>query len=257
MKKQLSICALLLLSNQLTHTWGSGATGATGATGAKGATGATGAAGAHGATGATGCTGATGATGAHGATGSTGAHGATGATGPAGGATGATGAHGATGVNGNTGATGATGPAGVFTSEYASASANLQRFMLATAAPIQFANSVATGPGITHPVSGNSSEFQVSQTGIYLVSWTVNIEWDGAPRNLIELNLFNVTTNNVLFASQQTFDLITVGASRFDVMSGQILVPLNANDIIALRIQPSNVMTAITGGLFNIVQISS
>lgn len=196
---------------------------------------------------------APGKTGPRGATGATGPRGTTGVTGATG-ATGATGSHGATGAIGGTGATGATG---VFSHVYASASADLQRLLLATTTPIDFAHNLVTPAHIIHPVAGVASNFQVQQPGIYLISWTLNLEWDSVARKLITLDLYNALTSTSLFNVQQTFDVLSVaGGARNEVISGQIVVHLNALDIVALRLRSSNGMTIVTNGTFNIVSIS-
>ena len=129
--------------------------------------------------------------------------------------------------------------------------------MLAVTTPIDFANNITKPVGIKHPVANDNSHFKVKEKGIYLISWTVNIKWDDAPKNLISLNLFNISTNQPLFSSEETFDLApTAGKGRYEILSGQILVPLKAKDVISLQVQPSNVTTTITGALFNIIKIS-
>ena len=109
--------------------------------------------------------------------GPTGPTGATGATGPIGltGATGATGVTGPTGLTGATGATGATGSSGVL--DYADFFALM---------PPDNAATVAAGAAVQFPQDGESSgtggilrtgpsTFQLSQIGVYQVSFQVSV----------------------------------------------------------------------------------
>lgn len=174
------------------------------------------------------------------------------------GPTGPTGATGATGPKGKKGATGATGAVGTFAHIYAAASASNQRLLRTTATPVEFTNNTVSPLGISHPASGSNANFQVHQTGTYLVSWTVNLEWDGSAKNQIALDLFNVTTGSTLFNSQQTFDLLaSTSGPRNETISGQMLVQLNALDTLTVRVRPSNSTTLVSGGLFNIILINN
>ncbi|WP_246318262.1 BclA C-terminal domain-containing protein [Paenibacillus taichungensis] len=148
-----------LLSDALSTTGVTGATGVTGVTGATVVTGGTGN---------TGVTGGTGATGVTGATGSTGVTGATGATGDTG-VTGVTGDTGDTGVTGSTGVTGATGTTGQGLASYGYIF-NTSAQSVATETDITF-DSNENLTNITH--TPGTAEINIGNAGDYAVFFII------------------------------------------------------------------------------------
>lgn len=140
---------------------------------------------------------------------------------------------------------------------YASAGADAQHLIPGVITPIEFTNNIVTPSGIKHPVANSFSKFKVSESGIYLISWTINIEWKDASKNLISLDLFNTSSNSSLHNAQETFYLAPAsGRSAFEIMSGQILVPLSAKSILELRAQTSSITTTVISGQLSIVRIA-
>ena len=240
-----------------------GPTGPTGADGADGATGPTGPTGADGADGATGSTGPTGADGATGPTGPTGADGADGATGPTGptgadgadGATGPTGPTGPTGADGAAGADGATGPTGptpTQTSFFAFQDTGTYTLELLTngGTPVDL-NTEVSSPDIT-PIAGDT-QFQVAESGTYLVSYSVDVTVDNPPLGAA-ISAGAPPTPTVYQPS------ITDSASGEDLLSASLtcLIQLTAGDVISLILfgATGNIATLSQGASLTIIRLS-
>jgi hypothetical protein len=165
--------------------------------------------------GAIGPTGPTGATGAQGLTGPTGSTGATGDVGATG-STGATGATGATGVTGPTGATGVTGATGGGLSAYAYIY-NLEAEVIPIEASVTFdSNGVLNG--IVHTPA--SATLQIVNAGIYEVTFSVS----GVEPSQFALFVNGVPASGSVYGS----------GSGTQQNSGQLLLSLNAGDILAI-----------------------
>ena len=225
-----------------------GPTGPTGADGAAGATGSTGPTGADGATGPTGPTGADGADGATGPTGPTGADGADGATGP----TGPTGPTGADGAAGADGATGPTGPTPTQTSFFAFQDTGTYTLELLTngGTPVDL-NTEVSSPDIT-PIAGDT-QFQVAESGTYLVSYSVDVTVDNPPLGAA-ISAGAPPTPTVYQPS------ITDSASGEDLLSASLtcLIQLTAGDVISLILfgATGNIATLSQGASLTIIRLS-
>jgi hypothetical protein len=157
-------------------------------------------------TGPQGPTGPTGPAGERGATGSIGAQGPAGPVGPAG-IRGATGSTGAQGLAGPAGVQGPQGPAGTSSGGAAAvASAYTQNapqtinsINNTVFTPITFAVNEFTPIGIVHPVSGNTAQFEVLETGYYDVSWTFTAITTIEVPIFGTVELFNVRTSTGTF----------------------------------------------------------
>ena len=226
-----------------------GATGATGPmgprgymgfpgpTGPAGATGVTGPFGPQGNPGVTGATGATGAVGPAGPVGATGATGEIGPMGPVGptGATGATGAVGATGEIGPigpTGATGATGPTGAPVPLNLNSSANVEEQTVAAAGdPLIFAITQAQeGIAITH--AAGTSDFILSENGIYEITYNTIVTANGATPVTTALHL------------EINGDLIPASRSAVTLLNATDEQTLYGNSVITISTTPATITLA-------------
>ena len=241
-----------------------GATGATGATGPMGPrgymgfpgpagpTGPTGVTGPFGPQGNPGVTGATGATGAVGPAGPVGATGATGEIGPMGpvgptGATGATGAIGATGEigpigpTGATGATGATGPTGAPAPLNLNSSANVEEQTVAAAGdPLIFAITQAQeGIAITH--AAGTSDFILSENGIYEITYNTIVTANGATPVTTALHL------------EINGDLVPASRSAVTLLNATDEQTLYGSSVITISTTPATITLAAedTNGIYS------
>lgn len=201
-----------------------GIVGPTGPTGGTGATGATGGLGVTGPTGASGI-------GTIGATGPTGFSGRsfTGPTGPTGvGGVGTTGPTGPTGIGG-AGVVGPTGPTGAsipFSATYAYIY-NGSALSLAGNADVQFNGADLLTPDITHVIG--SSNVTINTAGTYIIEFTVYYLRNGQ-FSLILNGSTPINGGAYAYSSDAT-------TPNFDVQGvyGQVIVQLNAGDVISLR----------------------
>ena len=235
-------------------TGATGPTGATGAAGVTGPTGATGAAGTAGATGPTGATGAAGIAGAIGPTGPTGAAGIAGATGPTGptgaagisGATGPTGPMGATGANGITGATGPTGATGTIINPVIGFAANNTgdsfAINLLTPTIIPLPDEHNLSPDIT--VNGASTVFTVNETGLYRISYYVNVVTADSFASQILIN-----------GSEYIPSIVDIGGN-INSTSTEVFVSLAAGDTISLALlgEPTTLDLSTGSGAVLVIQ---
>lgn len=200
--------------------------GSTGPVGPVGPTGPTGPLGVQGPTGPTGPTGGLGPTGP---TGDTGLPGPTGSQGPTGSDTGPT---------GPTGPTGAAGATGVpfnpdYLTAYSDGEASNQTALINTITAINFVTDRFSSPvGITHPVLGDSSVFQINQSGLYLVEWNFSATTTGG--GVATVNVFNASPSSTNYppVDMQT---TTLESNAWNVIAGQVLLPLNAGDQLQIR----------------------
>lgn len=155
-------------------------------------------------------------TSANGATGPVGPRGATGPTGP----TGATGPTGVTGPTGPTGATGPTGPTGenaTLLNENATIY-NAETQNITTATPLAL-STVLTNNGL----AVDNTTITVSETGTYLISFTVNDATAAAGADNVGIavnNVVNTATHRTISPNYST--------------GGSYVLNLNANDKVSL-----------------------
>lgn len=161
-------------------------------------------------------------TSANGATGPVGPRGATGPTGPTGptGVTGPTGATGPTGPTGPTGATGPTGPTGenaTLLNKNATIY-NSETQNITTATPLAL-STVLTNNGL----AVDNTTITVSETGTYLISFTVNDATAAAGADNVGIavnNVVNTATHRTISPNYAT--------------GGSYVLNLNANDKVSL-----------------------
>ena len=222
-----------------------GATGPTGANGVAGTTGPTGPIGATGLIGSTGPTGPTGAdgiAGATGPTGPTGADGVAGATGP----TGANGATGPTGANGITGATGPTGATGTIINPVIGFAANNTgdsfAINLLTPTIIPLPDEHNLSPDIT--VNGASTVFTVNETGLYRISYYVNVVTADSFASQILIN-----------GSEYIPSIVDIGGN-INSTSTEVFVSLAAGDTISLALlgEPTTLDLSTGSGAVLVIQ---
>lgn len=158
-------------------------------------------------------------TSANGATGPVGPRGATGPTGPTG-ATGITGPTGPTGPTGATGPTGPTGPTGenaTLLNENATIY-NAETQNITTATPLTL-STVLTNNGL----AVDNTTITVSETGTYLISFTVNDATAAAGADNVGIavnNVVNTATHRTISPNYAT--------------GGSYILNLNANDKVSL-----------------------
>ena len=228
-----------------------GPTGATGLIGSTGPTGPTGATGLIGSTGPTGPTGATGLIGSTGPTGPTGADGVAGATGPTGptgadGVAGATGPTGPTGANGITGATGPTGATGTIINPVIGFAANNTgdsfAINLLTPTIIPLPDEHNLSPDIT--VNGASTVFTVNETGLYRISYYVNVVTADSFASQILIN-----------GSEYIPSIVDIGGN-INSTSTEVFVSLAAGDTISLALlgEPTTLDLSTGSGAVLVIQ---
>lgn len=223
-----------------------GPTGPSGPVGPIGPDGVQGPAGPAGSTGRTGFTGPTGVSprGPTGGTGPTGSTGRTGFTGPTGstGATGATGGTGGTGPTGPTGATGATGGTGLTGDIGFNTYINSYNDIAAETTGnynVVFGNTTVSD-GIVN-LGGSPEQFQVPNTGIYNIGWTLTLQQNVA--SSFTITLINVTTGLPILPNPNTIQEFEDSENGTETISGQTIAALAANDIIMLQITTTSETT--------------
>ena len=205
-----------------------GVQGPTGDTGSTGPAGPQGIAGNIGPTGDTGPAGLNGTNGATGATGLQGPIGPTGDTGPTGiGPTGTTGPIGPTGAMGNTGPTGPTGATGFNTTSDTAFAANTQSAninVLATGTLVPLPNNQYLPLSGDITINATSDTFTVNSSGVYRISYNVNLD----------MSLL-LSTGIVINGVSNTASVIApvLATSEF---SNEIIVSLSAGDTVALQL---------------------
>ncbi len=90
------------------------------------------------------------------------------------------------------------GPAGTLVSSYASAASDVQP-IIATFAnfPINFTNNLVPPVGIVHPYQSDDSKFEIVDSGIYQIAWTVPFEWDVTLEDTVELYIKTLVLNKM------------------------------------------------------------
>ena len=166
-------------------------------------------------------------------------------------------------LQGPAGPQGIPGPAGTLVSQYASAAGDVES-VIATIAnfPIHFPTNLVPPIGIVHPYLADDSKFEITESGIYQVSWTVPVEWDVISENAIELFLYDATTASYFLPSpisKGQFDNIPGSASttRFMTLSGQTILSLPSGTVVQLLIHASSVITGVKYARFTITKIAN
>ena len=158
--------------------------------------------------------------------------------------------HGHKGKKGHKGSTGAL--ASNYISSYglgAFSSASFPSFLFPFAT-----NRAATGPvGITHPVLGDATAFQVTQTGQYLVTWTVQMSGIGVSASIaLDLLLDGVVVPPGP-TLQRTFMANTASGVN---LAGSLLLHVNAGQILQLQGTSINLGLVFGARTFCIMQIA-
>lgn len=167
------------------------------------------------------------------------------------------------GPQGSQGPAGPQGPAGSLVTNYASAASDIQT-IIATFAnfPINFTDNLVPPVGIVHPYQSDASKFEIIDSGIYQISWTVPVEWDNQFEDVVELFLYDATTATYFLPSpisKGQFDHIPASSSttRFMTLSGQTIVPLSAGTVVQLLIHVTGVITGVKYARFTITKIAN
>lgn len=164
------------------------------------------------------------------------------------------------GPQGLQGPEGLQGPAGSISSIYASVwSDTLANLPLPnTAFNISFDNNSLPSVGIKHPVSDDSSLFQIQNSGVYLINWDVTLSYQAetpGANTAIDLCLFDATAGTAFSPSSNIS--LTLADNETKTLSGHKIVFLPANTNIQLRVMNSLNNTAITNRTFSIAQIAN
>jgi hypothetical protein len=130
----------------------------------------------------------------------------------------------------------AAGSTGSFTPAYASSATTASASFGVTPVAINFLNNLTTSTGITHPVAGNFAQFQVANSGVYQLFWTINVLWPQSG-----MNAFTTVVVDLIKAEPlPTVSLVTIqnneaGNANAQVF-GQMIVPLQAGETLSLQI---------------------
>ena len=166
------------------------------------------------------------------------------------------------GTQGPRGPRGPRGPAGAFALRFAAAHSDTPQAVEATGDTlVDFTINNFTPVGIIHPFAGDDSQFQVLNTGLYLITWTMSVTaLIQSEVDTFNVQLFNVTAGAAIPPDPMvttTLDFL-VGPVTFP-LSAQTIVPLTAGDVVQLRINHANedqVLT-ISSPTFTITEISN
>jgi len=96
-------------------------------------------------------------------------------------------------------------------------------------------------------VGPNTAQFQVLNSGIYLITWTLN--GVTSMDDTVNVRLFNVSTNTAIHPDPQ--ETVDTTANIIFSISGQTIVRLAATRIIELRLNHSNTDPTATLTLLN------
>ncbi|MBS0655732.1 MAG: hypothetical protein JSR46_08140 [Verrucomicrobia bacterium] len=109
-------------------------------------------------------------------------------------------------------------------------------FVVGVPTPISFATNQPGSPkNIVHPVSSDTTQFGIPQSGAYLIGWTLNLSNITAP-DQVTIQLFNFTTSTVI--GPDPFQIVSTGveAPDNDSASGQTIIRLCKDTILQLLI---------------------
>lgn len=162
------------------------------------------------------------------------------------------------GEQGPRGPRGPRGPAGAFATRFAAAHSDItQVITAATETPIRFPVNNFPPVGIVHPVNGNTTQFQVLNTGLYLITWTLSGTSTTDEGESVTTRLFNVTTGTTIHPDPATRTRAFPDAP-FSI-SAQTIVRLPAGTIVQLRVDHSDedATLIIANPTFTITEISN
>lgn len=166
---------------------------------------------------------------------------------------------GATGSAGATGATGSAGATGSLIFSYASSYDVDDPNQLGNSA-ILFPNPNVTPVGINNPPNPpgtDFSEFQIVNSGIYHITWTVTLQNEGFAQPISV-----VLTDGITPYTPNPFQMLSVPGGSTETpaasfVSGQTTLNLLANDIVQLQIIPAPSATlSVVDCTFTITQIA-
>lgn len=142
------------------------------------------------------------------------------------------------GPPGSAGAEGPTGPPGTLVSVYASSYTSSAQSVTSQNDPIDFTLEQVAPNGITHPVGGDFSKYQIVTPGVYALTWNVNARSIFGASNDIALYL---SKNGSLMAPAPLARTV-LSSGEFENFAGQTFIRLVASDVIQLIIdaEPSD-----------------
>lgn len=104
--------------------------------------------------------------------------------------------------------------------------------------PVRFATNQAGTPiNMTHPVSGDDSQFKILESGVYLIGWTLSMKENAQTITRVSIQLWNTTLGQAIGPDPFQIEELVDGAELFDVVSGQTIVKLSKETILQLRLQ--------------------
>ncbi len=97
--------------------------------------------------------------------------------------------------------------------------------------PLALENDEVPPAGITHPVLGDTTLFELNEDGVYLLEWHMDIS-PVNPTNQIFIRLRDILTDTVISSSEQVFS--SGGNNILD--AGQTLAQLSAGTVLVLEV---------------------
>lgn len=155
------------------------------------------------------------------------------------------------GPAGAEGPAGPAGPAGTLTSVYASSYTSGAQSAGSPNYPINFLLEQVAPKGITHPVGGDFSKYQIITPGIYEVAWNIN---------LLSLTNFNdialYLSKNGSLMPPAPLGRVVLFQSEYQNLAGQTLILLAASDVIQLIVDGEPADTIIEPSSFTLTLIA-
>ena len=158
------------------------------------------------------------------------------------------------GSSGRRGRAGATGAAGVLTANYISSYSTGMQPVGAAQVAVQFTTDRATSNTIVRSTSG--TEFTVPTTGLYFIAWSTSVV-DGADAPTTYLAYLTLSVNGV----EQLPNILNAVGSSIEALppfvgtlSGSLLIPLAAADVVQLHVQSVNPAMSLEHPIISIQQ---
>ncbi len=112
-----------------------------------------------------------------------------------------------------------------------------------------FNNNVLPPLGISHPVAGEYSQFQVHESGLYSIQWQLGLTTPADPTAATAIVAIRNVGMNALIPSSVEIESFPSGSFRISTISGQTLVHLEAGAILQLEISAfdNTLLTSVAG----------
>jgi hypothetical protein len=125
-----------------------------------------------------------------------------------------------------------------------------------TSTPINFQWNLVNPEGVIHPIEGNDTQFKITKSGIYFVTWTINFIWQD-PR-VYTANIYLDLIKNSPISNVTTLTLTGGFNDIRAFLTGQTVVYLAADELVSLNIfnDTGDAMVVNTPSFFTIAQIA-